>query len=60
MTGMPNAVRKCTRIMWPGKVLEKAPRGVIPLVCVKYRKNASIKEKRKTELGHLLAVSIVK
>jgi hypothetical protein len=31
----PGAVRRCTRILWPGKASEKTPRGVIPPVCVK-------------------------
>jgi hypothetical protein len=38
MTSIPGAVKRCTRILWPGKALEKTPRGVIPPVCDKYRK----------------------
>ena len=29
--------------MWPGKALEKTPRGVIPPVCVKYRRTSQEK-----------------
>jgi hypothetical protein len=29
------AVRRCTRLFWPGKALEKTPRGVIQPVCEK-------------------------
>ena len=36
--GTLGAVRRCTRILWPGKASEKTPRGVIPPVCVKYRR----------------------
>jgi hypothetical protein len=36
MTSMPGAVRRCTRILWPGKASEKSLIGVIPPVCVKY------------------------
>jgi hypothetical protein len=39
MTSVPGAVRRCTRLLWPGKALEKTQRGVvIPPVCVKYHK----------------------
>jgi hypothetical protein len=38
MTIMPGAVRRCTRILWPGKASEKTPKGVIPPVGVKYRR----------------------
>jgi hypothetical protein len=38
MTSMPGAVRRCTCILWTGKASEKARRGVIPPVCVKYRR----------------------
>jgi hypothetical protein len=42
---MPGAVRRCTCILWLGKAWEKTPRGVIPTVCVKYRR--TLQEKRK-------------
>jgi hypothetical protein len=29
----PGVVKRCNRILWPGKALEKTPRGVIPLAC---------------------------
>jgi hypothetical protein len=38
MTSSPGAVSRCTCILWPGKASEKTPRGVIPPVCVKYRR----------------------
>jgi hypothetical protein len=33
MTGMRDAVRRCTRILWPEKASEKTPRRVIPPRC---------------------------
>jgi hypothetical protein len=39
------AVRRCTRILWPGMVSEKTPRGVITPVCVKYRRTPQEKTK---------------
>jgi hypothetical protein len=43
------AVRRCTRILWPGTASEKTPRGVIPPVEVKYRlkKNKQLKVQSK-------------
>jgi hypothetical protein len=38
MTSAPGAVRKCTRILEPGKASEKTPRALIPPVSVKYRR----------------------
>jgi hypothetical protein len=37
MTSRPGAVRRCTRILWPGKGSEKTAKEVIPPVCLKYR-----------------------
>jgi hypothetical protein len=45
ITCMLGAVRRCTCIMLPGKVLEKTPRGVIPPVGVKYCKTPPSKKK---------------
>jgi hypothetical protein len=45
---MPGAVRRFTRILWPGMAWEKTPRGVSPPVCVKYRRTP--KEKRKKNI----------
>jgi hypothetical protein len=38
MTSTTGAVKTCNRILWPGKASEKTPKGVIPPVCLKYRR----------------------
>jgi hypothetical protein len=38
MTSMPGTVRRCTRVLCPGKATEKTPRGVIFLVYLNLRK----------------------
>jgi hypothetical protein len=36
ITCMPGTVKRCTRILWPGKASEKTPRVVFSPACVKY------------------------
>jgi hypothetical protein len=49
MTSMPGAVRRCTRILRPGKASEKTPRGVISTVCVKICNTPQEKKEKKGE-----------
>jgi hypothetical protein len=45
VTSVTGAVKRCTRILWPEKALEKTPTEVIPHLKVTYRRMP--KEKRK-------------
>jgi hypothetical protein len=44
MTSMSGAIRKCTRILWPGKASDKTPRDVFP---PEIPQNASKKKENK-------------
>jgi hypothetical protein len=46
MTSIPGAVRRCTSVLWTGKVPEKTPRGAFPPVGVKYGKHLKKKKKQ--------------
>jgi hypothetical protein len=48
---MLGAVRRCTRILWPGKTSEKTPRGEISHVYVKYHKTHQKKKKKNGVLN---------
>jgi hypothetical protein len=52
----PGAVRRCTRILWPGKASEKTSRGVISPVCVKYRRTPQ--ENKKDNLDPLSTLAL--
>jgi hypothetical protein len=48
LTSMTGAVRRCTRILWPGMASAKTPRGVIPFDCLKYRRTPREMRQAKT------------
>jgi hypothetical protein len=53
ITSMLVAFRRCTRILWPGKASEKTPKGVIPPLCVKYRRTPEEKTSQSEFLQFL-------
>jgi hypothetical protein len=55
MTSMLGAVRMCTSILWDGMASEKTPRGVIPPICMKYRR--TIQEKKCILMPSMFFVS---
>jgi hypothetical protein len=58
MKNMPSAVRRCTRILWPGKAAEKTPKGVITDCLREISQNVSRKkQKQKTNSKTLSAIA---